>query len=39
MASKELDLKIQQTNAYKNLKDMLIKKNEQIKELRQQLKL
>ncbi|KAM8967017.1 leucine zipper transcription factor-like protein 1 [Pelodytes ibericus] len=34
MAEKELELKFQQTSAYRNMKDMLTKKNEQIKDLR-----
>lgn len=35
--SEELNLKFQQTAAYKNLKEMLLKKNEQIKKLRKSL--
>jgi len=35
--SEELNLKFQQTAAYKNLKEMLLKKNEQIKTLRKSL--
>lgn len=35
--SEELNLKFQQTSAYKNLKDMLTKKNDQIKILRKNL--
>jgi len=35
--SEELSLKFQQTAAYKNLKEMLVKKNEQIKKLRKSL--
>lgn len=34
LAEKELDRKFRETAAYRNLKDMLTKKNEQIKELR-----
>ncbi|KAJ7322582.1 hypothetical protein JRQ81_018869 [Phrynocephalus forsythii] len=37
MAEKELDKKFQQTAAYRNLKEILSKKNEQIKELRKKL--
>ena len=37
MAEKELEKKFNQTNAYKNLKQMLDKKNEQIKDLRRRL--
>jgi len=36
-ASEDLNLKFQQTTAYKNLKDMLTKKNDQIKTLRKSL--
>ncbi|CAL8313538.1 unnamed protein product [Merluccius merluccius] len=37
MAEKELDRKFQQTAAYRNMKEMLTKKNEQIKEIRKRL--
>ncbi|CAF0848475.1 unnamed protein product [Brachionus calyciflorus] len=37
MAEKELEKKFNQTNAYKNMKQMLDKKNEQIKDLRRRL--
>ncbi|XP_078544287.1 leucine zipper transcription factor-like protein 1 [Lissotriton helveticus] len=37
MAEKELDKKFQQTTAYRNMKDILTKKNDQIKELRRKL--
>lgn len=37
MAERELDRKFQETAAYRNMKDMLSKKNEQIKELRRKL--
>ncbi|KAM9332274.1 leucine zipper transcription factor-like protein 1 isoform 1-T2 [Pholidichthys leucotaenia] len=37
LAEKELDKKFQQTAAYRNMKEILTKKNEQIKELRKQL--
>ncbi len=37
MAEKELERKFNQTNAYKNMKQMLDKKNEQIKDLRRRL--
>nr|XP_033786067.1 leucine zipper transcription factor-like protein 1 [Geotrypetes seraphini] len=37
LAEKELDRKFQQTAAYRNMKDMLTKKNDQIKELRKKL--
>ena len=35
--NKELEKKFNQTNAYKNMKQMLEKKNDQIKELRKRL--
>uniref|UniRef100_A0A3Q2XMM7 Leucine zipper transcription factor-like protein 1 n=1 Tax=Hippocampus comes TaxID=109280 RepID=A0A3Q2XMM7_HIPCM len=37
MAEKELDKKFQQTAAYRNMKEILAKKNEQIKEIRKRL--
>ncbi|XP_077159481.1 leucine zipper transcription factor-like protein 1 isoform X3 [Paroedura picta] len=37
MAEKELEKKFQQTSAYRNMKEILTKKNEQIKELRKKL--
>ncbi|KAL4635479.1 leucine zipper transcription factor-like protein 1 [Arapaima gigas] len=37
LAEKELEKKFQQTAAYRNLKEILTKKNEQIKELRKRL--
>ncbi|XP_030060196.1 leucine zipper transcription factor-like protein 1 [Microcaecilia unicolor] len=37
LAEKELEKKFQQTTAYRNMKDMLTKKNDQIKELRKKL--
>ncbi|KAM4021004.1 leucine zipper transcription factor-like protein 1 [Anomaloglossus baeobatrachus] len=37
MAEKELDKKFQETGAYRNMKDILSRKNEQIKELRRRL--
>ncbi|XP_003968165.1 leucine zipper transcription factor-like protein 1 [Takifugu rubripes] len=37
LAEKELEKKFQQTAAYRNMKEILTKKNEQIKELRKQL--
>jgi leucine zipper transcription factor-like protein 1 len=37
MTEKELERKFNQTNAYKNMKQMLDKKNEQIKDLRRRL--
>ncbi|CAL9698249.1 unnamed protein product [Knipowitschia caucasica] len=37
LAEKELDKKFQQTAAYRNMKEILTKKNEQIKELRKHL--
>nr|DBA23854.1 TPA: hypothetical protein GDO54_014728 [Pyxicephalus adspersus] len=37
MAERELDKKFQETAAYRNMKDMLSKKNEQMKELRRRL--
>lgn len=37
MAEKELEKKVSQTNPFKNLKQMLVKKNDQIKELRKRL--
>ncbi|CAI9580941.1 unnamed protein product [Staurois parvus] len=37
LAERELDRKFQETAAYRNMKDMLSKKNEQIKELRRKL--
>jgi len=37
MAERELEKKFNQTNAYKNMKQMLDKKNEQIKDLRRRL--
>ena len=37
LTEKELDKKFRETGAYKNLRDMLAKKNEQIKELRKKL--
>ncbi|KAM4700617.1 leucine zipper transcription factor-like protein 1 [Discoglossus pictus] len=37
MTEKELDKKFQQTGAYRNMKDILSKKNEQIKDLRKRL--
>ncbi|KAL8165504.1 UNVERIFIED_CONTAM: Leucine zipper transcription factor-like protein 1 [Gekko kuhli] len=37
MAEKELEKKFQQTAAYRNMKEILTKKNEQIKELRKKL--
>ncbi|XP_069469461.1 leucine zipper transcription factor-like protein 1 isoform X3 [Ambystoma mexicanum] len=37
MAEKELERKFQQTAAYRNMKDILTKKNDQIKDLRKQL--
>lgn len=37
MAEKELERKFNQTNAYKNMKQMLDKKNDQIKDLRRRL--
>ncbi|XP_067687566.1 leucine zipper transcription factor-like protein 1 [Haliotis asinina] len=37
MAEKELEKKVSQTNPFKNLKQMLMKKNEQLKELRKRL--
>ncbi|CAL8235655.1 unnamed protein product [Boreogadus saida] len=37
MAEKELDKKFQQTAAYRNMKEILTKKNEQIKEIRKRL--
>ncbi|XP_023416085.1 leucine zipper transcription factor-like protein 1 isoform X2 [Cavia porcellus] len=37
LAEKELEKKFQQTAAYRNLKEMLTKKNDQIKELRRKL--
>ncbi|KAM5125055.1 leucine zipper transcription factor-like protein 1 [Mantella aurantiaca] len=37
MAERELNYKFQETAAYRNMKDMLSKKNEQIKELRRKL--
>lgn len=37
LAEKELEKKFQQTTAYRNLKDILTKKNEQIKDLRKRL--
>ncbi|RNA21446.1 ADP-ribosylation factor 2 [Brachionus plicatilis] len=37
MAEKELEKKFNQTNAYKNMKQMLDRKNEQIKDLRRRL--
>uniref|UniRef100_A0A3B3B457 Leucine zipper transcription factor-like protein 1 n=1 Tax=Oryzias melastigma TaxID=30732 RepID=A0A3B3B457_ORYME len=38
LAEKELDKKFQQTAAYRNMKEILTKKNEQIKEIRKRLK-
>ncbi|XP_056395951.1 leucine zipper transcription factor-like protein 1 [Hyla sarda] len=37
MAEKELEKKFQETGAYRNMKDILTKKNEQIKDLRRRL--
>ncbi|XP_048730187.2 leucine zipper transcription factor-like protein 1 [Ostrea edulis] len=37
MAEKELEKKVSQTNPFKNLKQMLVKKNDQMKELRKRL--
>lgn len=37
LAEKELDKKFRETAAYRNLRDMLSKKNNQIKELRKDL--
>nr|CAB3263581.1 leucine zipper transcription factor-like protein 1 [Phallusia mammillata] len=37
LAEKELDKKFRETAAYKNLRDMLAKKNEQLKELRKRI--
>ncbi|XP_078334557.1 leucine zipper transcription factor-like protein 1 [Crassostrea virginica] len=37
MAEKELEKKVSQTNPFKNLKQMLLKKNDQLKELRKRL--
>lgn len=37
ISKKELEKKFNQTNAYKNMKQMLDKKNEQIKDLRKRL--
>ncbi|XP_061821289.1 leucine zipper transcription factor-like protein 1 isoform X3 [Nerophis lumbriciformis] len=37
LAEKELDKKFQQTAAYRNMKEILTKKNEQIKDIRKQL--
>lgn len=37
MAERELEKKFNQTNAYKNMKQMLDKKNDQIKDLRRRL--
>ncbi|MGH0139387.1 UNVERIFIED_CONTAM: hypothetical protein FKN15_069477 [Acipenser sinensis] len=37
MAEKELEKKFQQTAAYRNMKEMLTKKNDQIKEIRKRL--
>ena len=37
MAEKELERKFNKTNAYKNMKQMLDKKNDQIKDLRRRL--
>lgn len=37
MAEKELEKKVSQTNPFKNLKQMLVKKNDQLKELRKRL--
>ncbi|MEQ2208447.1 Leucine zipper transcription factor-like protein 1 [Xenoophorus captivus] len=37
LAEKELDKKFQQTAAYRNMKEILTKKNEQIKEIRKRL--
>ncbi|XP_046357309.1 leucine zipper transcription factor-like protein 1 [Haliotis rufescens] len=37
MAEKELEKKVSQTNPFKNLKQMLMKKNDQMKELRKRL--
>ncbi|KAM8823523.1 leucine zipper transcription factor-like protein 1 isoform 2-T2 [Spinachia spinachia] len=37
LAEKELDKKFQQTAAYRNMKEILIKKNEQIKDIRKRL--
>uniref|UniRef100_UPI00398EA849 leucine zipper transcription factor-like protein 1 n=1 Tax=Pristiophorus japonicus TaxID=55135 RepID=UPI00398EA849 len=37
LAEKELDKKFQETAAYRNMKEMLTKKNEQVKELRKRL--
>ncbi|XP_044162392.1 LOW QUALITY PROTEIN: leucine zipper transcription factor-like protein 1 [Bufo gargarizans] len=37
MAEKELDKKFQETGAYRNMKDILTRKNEQIKDLRRRL--
>lgn len=37
LAEKELEKKFQQTAAYRNMKEILTKKNEQIKEIRKRL--
>ncbi|CAB1349573.1 unnamed protein product, partial [Coregonus sp. 'balchen'] len=37
LAEKELDRKFQQTSAYRNMKEILTKKNEQIKDIRKRL--
>ncbi|XP_016367390.1 leucine zipper transcription factor-like protein 1 [Sinocyclocheilus rhinocerous] len=37
LAEKELEKKFQQTAAYRNMKEILTKKNEQIKDLRKRL--
>ncbi|XP_076014321.1 leucine zipper transcription factor-like protein 1 [Genypterus blacodes] len=37
LAEKELEKKFQETSAYRNMKDMLTKKNEQIKDIRKRL--
>ena len=37
MAEKELEKKFNQTNAYKNMKQMLEKKNDQLKDLKRRL--
>lgn len=37
MTEKELDKKFRETGAYKNLRDMLAKKNKQIKDYRERL--
>lgn len=37
MAERELERKFNQTNAYKNMKQMMDKKNDQVKDLRRRL--